>query len=210
MRFGRLVWRRREVLGLAGWAGGPGRRRGLARRLRGPVAVLAGVPLLSAGLVAGGAGVAQAAAASGAGHTTIFAGLDRPEGITAGPDGNLWFTDHGNSTIGRVTLAGGIHVFARRGIDEPAGITAGPDGALWFTNTLDNTIGQITTTGTVTTYHHAGIDYPQQITAGPDGALWFTNFGGSSIGRITTAVTPEISGVSPASGAPGTTAPSPA
>jgi hypothetical protein len=55
MGSGRLVWWRREVLGLAGRVGGPGRglrRRGLVRRLR-VVAVLAGVPLLSLGLVAG-------------------------------------------------------------------------------------------------------------------------------------------------------------
>ena len=170
MRFGRLVWWRREVLGLAG--GGPGRglrRRGLARRLRGPVAVLAGVPLLSVSLVAGvsleagGAGVAEAASASGAGRVTIYAGLSAPAGITAGPDGNLWFTNNGNNTIGRIT-----------------------------------------TTGTVTIYHRTSIDLPSEITEGPDGAVWFTNRG-DGIGRITTAVTPEISGVTPASGAAGTT-----
>jgi IPT/TIG domain len=49
------------------------------------------------------------------------------------------------------------------------------------------------------------IDDPEGITAGPDGALWFTNSGNDSIGRITTAVTPEISGFTPASGAAGTT-----
>jgi streptogramin lyase len=43
------------------------------------------------------------------------------------------------------------------------------------------------------------------ITAGPDGALWFANLFNESIGRITTAVTPEISGFAPASGAAGTT-----
>jgi hypothetical protein len=48
------VWWRREALGLAGRVSGPAlRRRSLLRPLRGPVAVLAGVPLLSLGLVAG-------------------------------------------------------------------------------------------------------------------------------------------------------------
>jgi IPT/TIG domain len=104
MRSGRLAWWRREVLG----PGGPGRAlpgRGLVRRLRGPVAVLAGVPLLSLGLVAGGAGVAEAAAASGAGSVTIFPGLDDPDGITTGPDGALWFANYGNNAIGRITTA---------------------------------------------------------------------------------------------------------
>jgi hypothetical protein len=35
--------------------------------------------------------------------------------------------------------------------------------------------------------------------------MWFTNFGSNTIGRITTTVTPEISGLSPTSGAVGTT-----
>jgi len=211
MRFGRLFWWRREVSGLAG--GGPERalrRRGLVRRLRGPVAMLAGVPMLSVSLVAGvslaagGAGVAEAASASGAGNTTIFAGIDQPEGITAGPDGNLWFTNSSNNTIGRITPAGHVHVFAGHGIDGPAGITAGPDGALWFTNN-GGSIGRITTSGAVTTYTGTGINGPEGITAGPDGALWFTNQHNDSIGRITTAVTPAISGFTPDSGAAGTT-----
>jgi streptogramin lyase len=29
-----------------------------------------------------------------------------PHGITAGPDGALWFTNHGNSSIGRITTGG--------------------------------------------------------------------------------------------------------
>jgi hypothetical protein len=113
MRSGRLVGWCREVLGLTGVAGGPGRalrRRGLVR-LRGPAAVPAGAPLLSLSLGAGvslatgGAGAAAAAAASGVGGVTIYASIDEPAGITAGPDGTLWFTNEGNNTIGRITTA---------------------------------------------------------------------------------------------------------
>jgi virginiamycin B lyase len=68
------------------------------------------------------------------------------------------------------------------GIGDPVSITAGPDGALWFADT-NSSIGRITTTGTA------------------DGALWFTNAGDNSIGRITTAVTPAISGFTPATAA---------
>jgi hypothetical protein len=119
VRFGRLVWWRREVLGLAGRLGGPGRalrRRSLARRLRGPVAVLMGLSLLSLGpvagvsLAAGGASVAEAASASGAGSVTIYAGIDDPEQITAGPDENQWVTNNDNTTLGRITTAGEVTV----------------------------------------------------------------------------------------------------
>ena len=71
---------------------------------------------------------------------------DPPPGITAGPDGNLWFTEYSTSKIGKITTNGAITEFA-----APAStysITAGPDGNLWFTetNTYNTTpkIGKIT------------------------------------------------------------------
>src|SRR5947207_4666187 len=60
-------------------------------------------------------------------------------GITAGPDGNLWFTEYNGNNIGRITTAGVITEFAQNTVNVgPVGITAGPDGALWFTE-IDNT-----------------------------------------------------------------------
>src|SRR5882757_2016183 len=57
-----------------------------------------------------------------------------PEGITAGPDGNLWFAEQAGR-IGRITPAGVVTEFSN-GItadSRPFAITAGPDGNLWFT-----------------------------------------------------------------------------
>jgi len=54
-------------------------------------------------------------------------------GIAAGPDGNLWFTNLGNNSVGRVTPAGVVSNFTGSGISDPFGIAAGPDGNLWFT-----------------------------------------------------------------------------
>ena len=71
-------------------------------------------------------------------------GHHNPSGITAGPDGALWFTNAGNS-IGRITTAGVVTNYTGTGISNPSGITAGPDGALWFTNSGNNSIGRITT-----------------------------------------------------------------
>jgi virginiamycin B lyase len=124
-----------------------------------------------------------------------------PGGITAGPDGALWFTNTGGSSaadkgsIGRITTTGTVTNYTSSNIDYPEAITAGPDGALWFTNTSDGaprtpySIGRITTTGTVTDYTDPSIALPAGITAGPDGALWFTNLHSESIGRITTSGT---------------------
>jgi len=55
-----------------------------------------------------------------------------PFGITAGPDGNLWFTEANGNRIGRITPAGVVTEFSA-GITAgatPYGITAGPDGNL--------------------------------------------------------------------------------
>lgn len=103
--------------------------------------------------------------------TTSDAG---PEGIAAGPDGALWFTEYNGNKIGRITTTGGITEFPVPTADCLCeGIVAGPDGNVWFTEA--DKIGRITPGGTITEYtvptSNPGV---QGITAGPDGALWFT------------------------------------
>ena len=57
-----------------------------------------------------------------------------PNGITAGPDGNLWFAERLGVKIGKITTAGVITEFPVPTFGSyPNGITAGPDGNLWFT-----------------------------------------------------------------------------
>ena len=111
-----------------------------------------------------------------------------PRGITAGPDGNLWFTELNSDKIGTINPA--THAItefqAPTGPDaEPQGITAGPDGNLWFTEYVGN-IGMINpTTHAITEFPvpTANAD-PIGITAGPDGNLWFTELAGNQIGMI--------------------------
>jgi streptogramin lyase len=111
-----------------------------------------------------------------------------PDGITAGPDGALWFTNSASNSIGRITTAGVVTNYSDPSVDaSPTAIATGPDGALWFTNSGSNSIGRITTAGAVTIYTSLSINGPNAITAGPDGALWFTNDGDNTIGRITTS-----------------------
>src|SRR5215467_7527426 len=62
-----------------------------------------------------------------------FVANSAPEDITAGPDGNLWFTEAKGNKIGRITTAGVITEFPPVAADsEVWGITAGSDGNLWF------------------------------------------------------------------------------
>ncbi|MGH2713484.1 MAG: virginiamycin B lyase family protein, partial [Thermoleophilaceae bacterium] len=123
-----------------------------------------------------------------------------PGGITAGPDGNLWFVAEGTSTIYRMTTGGAID--PPGGFQVPSGpssipptdptfvppvdqITTGPDGALWFTQPRDDQIGRITTGGAIGEFTVPGTGpRPEAITLGPDGNLWFTAPGLNLIGRI--------------------------
>src|SRR5579883_750262 len=66
-----------------------------------------------------------------------------PLGITAGPDGALWFAESGADQIGRITLDGTITEFALPAGSRPERITAGPDGAIWFTEPGRNLIGRL-------------------------------------------------------------------
>jgi streptogramin lyase len=86
---------------------------------------------------------------------TIVPGFKIPNSITAGPDGNLWFTeDVGN--IGRIKPSGAIKEFPLpSGASDPTGIASGADGNLWFTENGaigGNKIGRITPSGMITEF----------------------------------------------------------
>jgi len=59
-----------------------------------------------------------------------------PNGIAAGPDGNLWFTEYQGNNIGKITPATGVITeYAIPGSNYgniTNGITAGSDGNMWF------------------------------------------------------------------------------
>ena len=77
------------------------------------------------------------------------------DGITAGPDGNLWFTEAQSATDRADHTAGVDHRVPApaQPAAGPSGIAAGPDGNLWFTEiSRGNTIGRITTAGVVTEF----------------------------------------------------------
>lgn len=117
-------------------------------------------------------------------------------GVTAGPDGSMWYTRYWSDKIGRIAPNGITREFSLPS-DVPStpgngaglfDITAGPDGNMWFTAFYDNFIGKITPSGVVTTYPiPTANSHPLGIAAGPDGNLWFTEDFTNAIGRITPA-----------------------
>jgi virginiamycin B lyase len=119
-----------------------------------------------------------------------------PQGIVAGPDGNLWFTEFNANKVGRISTDGVITEFPIPTLNSgPRGITAGPDGNVWFTEYIGNKIGKITPSGVVTEYPiPTANSSPYGIVTGPDGNLWFTESTAPfmvqqfyKIGKITTS-----------------------
>jgi streptogramin lyase len=126
--------------------------------------------------------------------TPITGGPKFPNSMTAGPDGNTWFTDFQGNTVGRLTPGGTVTTFplpsANSIVDT---ITAGKDGNLWFTEDAGR-IGRITPSGAITEFPVGNAMNPTSlITAGADGALWFLDQPSSfpppnvKLARITTA-----------------------
>jgi virginiamycin B lyase len=128
--------------------------------------------------------------------------------ITAGPDGNLWFTEA--TGIGRITPTGQAiaFTFPSNSPFTPCGgvsltkIVAGPDHHLWFSasNAFSNLndgpvrpyVGKITLAGAVTAVPLPPIPSgasscgPTSIATGPDGNLWAVEeTGKGQIERIT-------------------------
>jgi streptogramin lyase len=72
-----------------------------------------------------------------------------PGRITAGPDGNVWFTEPGDnlvrlSRIGRITPDGTITEFSTPTSNSgPTGITTGSDGNIWFMEPSVGKIGRV-------------------------------------------------------------------
>lgn len=96
-------------------------------------------------------------------------------GLTAGPDGNIWFIDIGGH-VGRMTTTGDVMVYtvAPHPQDSTTGpaIGSGPDGNVWFSY-QPGTIGRMTPSGVVTLFTLPHRGQISAITAGPDGGVWF-------------------------------------
>lgn len=165
---------------------GSARRQPLSGRLRACFLALAALlaPLALTG-----------SAAASPGEIVQFALPNRGQAIaiTAGPDGNLWFTvlelkGERRTLIDRITPSGQITEFPQaKPTVSPEAITAGPDGNLWFT-AEGAVIGRLTPSGELTTFPVPVGVYPDGITAGPDGNMWFVeprDRGTGAIGRIT-------------------------
>jgi virginiamycin B lyase len=119
-------------------------------------------------------------------------------GITAGPDGRIWFADpqygascNSNGRIGAIgTTSTTPQYYYAPGSEEngftPTSIVAGPDGNLYF-GEYRSKIGRITPAGVIT--ERALPPSPNgpwvafAICVGPDGNIWFNDVSSGRLGR---------------------------
>jgi streptogramin lyase len=107
-----------------------------------------------------------------------------PAGITAGPDGAVWFAENGPGSaggIGRIDVNG---VFTEYPLPEflangrPQQIVTGPDGLIYFTAMSGDYIGQLRpSSGAFTGFsipNPTANAVPFGIAAESDGGIWFT------------------------------------
>jgi hypothetical protein len=122
---------------------------------------------------------------------TEFGGLSAgatPNGITAGSDGNLWFTEAVGNAIGRITTSGVVTEFGGLTAGAaPRRITSGLDGNLWFTEFGIDMIGRITTGGNTQVGTNVDVDLNGDASAPGGVSISFAQVTGAGDTAGTTA-----------------------
>ncbi len=110
----------------------------------------------------------------------------KPQGIVAGPDGNVWFVEEDSSKVAQMDRNGNLlREIALPAGSAPHGVVVA-DGRLWFTEEGTSKIGRIDVNGTLLEEFPVGSP-PESIALGPDGNLWFTEESANRIGKMDTA-----------------------
>jgi streptogramin lyase len=110
------------------------------------------------------------------------------QGIVAGPDGNMWYTDYSDSDLIKMTMGGSTHVYPLQSGGSqvfPTGIGVGSDGKFYIGLYSLSKIGVATTSGAFSTIAIPSGDriYNGNPALGSDGNIWFAEL--SHIARIT-------------------------
>jgi DNA-binding beta-propeller fold protein YncE len=123
---------------------------------------------------------------------SVFAsgnGLAFPQGVTFGPDGNLYVANNpiGDDNVLRFNGTSGdfIDTFASGGgLNTARGLTFGPDGNLYVSSEGSNEVLRFNgTTGTFVDAL-APVSGPRDLTFGLDGNLYVASFGGENVQRF--------------------------
>jgi virginiamycin B lyase len=120
--------------------------------------------------------------------TTSGSDISSPYALAAGPDGEVWMTEH-DGYVAAITSDGTITQSATSsGGIVPEGITQGPDGKMWFTTTSPSGVGQVAAEASaLPSYSAASSAY---LSAPPTGIA-------SSGGRVWVGAGDDLAALSP-------------
>jgi len=169
--------------------------------------------------LAGSGAASRADAPSGPGTS---AGFDRPTGIVADNEGNIYLSEYGNDGIRKLTLAGAVTTLAGGGgdggaagfqdgvgsdarFDSPCCIAVDGDGNVFVADNGNHRIWQVTPDGTVTTVAGNGalgtadgtgtamtFHSPYGIAIDPEGNIIVTELMSHRIHKIIAGLTPPL------------------
>ena len=127
---------------------------------------------------------------AGAGTTFPIGGGS--QGIAAGPNGQVAFSQQGSAPtyVGRLTPPGPVQHTAAAGAD-PFGVAFGSDGAYWIAQFQNNNLLRLTPDGQTSTLTLPNLSGPRHLSAGPGDTLWVTLDNTDKIARITGVSAPS-------------------
>jgi virginiamycin B lyase len=109
--------------------------------------------------------------------------------LTAGPDGNIWFTHVRANVIGVMSVSGTLlHTYPIPAPNSvPGWISTGPDGNMWVSEQGANNIARVmVSSGHIDEFPiPTPNSHPNNIVTGPDGNMWFPEAKAGKIARIT-------------------------
>jgi DNA-binding beta-propeller fold protein YncE len=137
-------------------------------------------------------------ATTGALKTTVDAGglLSDPEGVTIGPDKNVYVANTDNSNVLKFNgttgaFMGKFVTDGSGGLNGPRGVAFGPNGNLFVTSQSSNQVMEYDgTTGAfiavfvnITSGDPGALSLPRDLAFGPDGNLYVASFGSGDVFR---------------------------
>ncbi len=135
--------------------------------------------------VADGIGGQRVVRVTPAGVATPFPTGGGPQGIAAGPNGQVAYSNPiaNPQEVGRIADPGPAQATATP-LADPTGVAFGADQAYWFAQFGTNDLGRLTPDGAYSTLPIAANTGPRQLTGGPNNTLWVTLDTSDKVARV--------------------------
>lgn len=106
------------------------------------------------------------------------------DGLTIGPDSNVWFQDVQGNGVVRLTETGGVKEYAVPHTEDYSGMAVGTDNRFYVgaydSSTFQGYVDAVTQSGTATAYPIGTLSTTDNLSGGvakgPDGNVWFVEY----------------------------------